>query len=420
MADYGHELAFGTFLTPQATRPRERRRARAADRARRARPRHLPGPPVPVRVPGHVDADDVGRRQHGDAADRAERAQPAAAPARRARALRRQPRPAVAAVASSSASAPARSGTRSRRWAARSCTPGESVTALSEAIDVIRQIWDVTTRRGVRVDGEHYVVKGAKRGPEPAHDIPIHLGAYKPRMLRLTGTKADGWLPSQAYMQPGDYAPANARIDEAAPPRRAATRARSGGCSTSTRATSTSSSRSRSSTASPPSSSAATIRTRSSASARRSRPPCARRSRRSAPSAGRPAAPSRGPAALAQRDARASTTTRRRSPPSSPATAPTARSARPTCARARPGLVLQPENAEEVSQALVYAREQDVPLAVRSGGHGISGRSTNDGGIVIDLGKLDGIAVDGDAGAARPGRALGPRGAGARPSTGSG
>ena len=32
---------------------------------------------------------------------------------------------------------------------------------------------------------------------------------------------------------------------------------------------------------------------------------------------------------------------------------------------------------------------QDVPLSVRSGGHGISGRSTNDGGIVIDLGRLE-------------------------------
>ena len=75
-------------------------------------------------------------------------------------------------------------------------TPGESVDALSEAIDVIRGIWDVGERGGVRVRGEHYDVRGAKRGPEPAHDIGIWLGAYKPRMLRLTGAKADGWLPS--------------------------------------------------------------------------------------------------------------------------------------------------------------------------------------------------------------------------------
>jgi FAD/FMN-containing dehydrogenase len=68
-----------------------------------------------------------------------------------------------------------------------------------------------------------------------------------------------------------------------------------------------------------------------------------------------------------------------------------------------PGLVLQPENADEVSRALVYAREQDVPLAVRSGGHGISGRSTLDGGIIIDLGKLNGVTVDGTRATLGPG-----------------
>ena len=56
-----------------------------------------------------------------------------------------------------------------------------------------------------------------------------------------------------------------------------------------------------------------------------------------------------------------------------------------------------------MSQALIYAREQDVPLAVRSGGHGISGRSTLDGGIVIDLGKLNGIRVDGNVARLGPG-----------------
>ena len=58
-----------------------------------------------------------------------------------------------------------------------------------------------------------------------------------------------------------------------------------------------------------------------------------------------------------------------------------------------PGLILRPAGAEEVAEALAFAREQDVPLAIRSGGHGISGRSTNDGGIVIDLGKLNRVEV---------------------------
>src|SRR5690606_17127009 len=35
----------------------------------------------------------------------------------------------------------------------------------------------------------------------------------------------------------------------------------------------------------------------------------------------------------------------------------------------------------------------DLPLSVRSGGHGISGRSTNDGGIVVDLSRLNAIDV---------------------------
>src|SRR3954469_480955 len=95
-------------------------------------------------------------------------------------------------------------------------TPGQSVEALEEAIDVIRAIWDADARGGVRVDGEHYTVIGAKRGPQPPHDIGLWLGAYKPRMLRLTGRKADGWLPSLAYLRQQDIAAANATIDEAA------------------------------------------------------------------------------------------------------------------------------------------------------------------------------------------------------------
>jgi FAD/FMN-containing dehydrogenase len=58
-----------------------------------------------------------------------------------------------------------------------------------------------------------------------------------------------------------------------------------------------------------------------------------------------------------------------------------------------PGLVLQPRNVDEVVAALAFAREQEVPLAVRSGGHGISGRSTNEGGIVIDLSRMRDISV---------------------------
>lgn len=60
----------------------------------------------------------------------------------------------------------------------------------------------------------------------------------------------------------------------------------------------------------------------------------------------------------------------------------------------RPGLVLRPRSPEEVADALHFARRHPhLPLGVRSGGHGISGRSTNDGGLVIDLGRLNTIEI---------------------------
>ena len=95
-------------------------------------------------------------------------------------------------------------------------TPGEAVEALDEAITILRELWDTTTRGGVRLAGRHYVVDGAKRGPAPLHPIGIWLGAYKPRMLRLTGRRADGWLPSMGYLGPDALAEANAIIDQAA------------------------------------------------------------------------------------------------------------------------------------------------------------------------------------------------------------
>jgi alkanesulfonate monooxygenase SsuD/methylene tetrahydromethanopterin reductase-like flavin-dependent oxidoreductase (luciferase family) len=59
-----------------------------------------------------------------------------------------------------------------------------------------------------------------------------------------------------------------------------------------------------------------------------------------------------------------------------------------------PGLVLRPRSAGQVADAVGFARSHlHLPLGVRSGGHGISGRSTNDGGVVIDVGALNDITV---------------------------
>lgn len=100
----------------------------------------------------------------------------------------------------------------------RRLSPAEGVRALREGIEVIRDLWDTETRGGVHYRGEFHTVDGAKRGPAPAHDIGVWIGAYKPKMLALTGELADGWLPSMNYLPRGaDSLPElNARIDEAA------------------------------------------------------------------------------------------------------------------------------------------------------------------------------------------------------------
>jgi hypothetical protein len=97
----------------------------------------------------------------------------------------------------------------------RQRTPGQSVDALREAIDVIRAAW-ASGGAGIRYEGEHYTVKGARLGPPPAHPVEIWLGAYKRRMLALTGEKADGWLPSMGYVDLADLPRMNAAIDDAA------------------------------------------------------------------------------------------------------------------------------------------------------------------------------------------------------------
>src|ERR687892_1696782 len=95
-------------------------------------------------------------------------------------------------------------------------TPKQSVDALEEAIAIIRGFW--SGERSVTVEGEHYRVRGAKAGPAPAHPIGLWIGAYGPRMLRLTGRLGDGWLPSFGgnYVTPEDAPRMQSIVDEGA------------------------------------------------------------------------------------------------------------------------------------------------------------------------------------------------------------
>jgi len=304
----------------------------------------------------------------------------------------------------------------------RRLSPGQAVDALDEAIDVIRGIWADDERAPLRVDGEYYRVHGAKRGPAPAHDIPIWVGAYKPRMLRLTGRKADGWLPSLPYLAPGDLQAGHQIIDEAAraagrdpaeiqrllnisgrfspvgrgpldgPPERwvddLLPLVLQDGISTLiVMADDPQTMQVFAEQVMPP--------LREAVSRERASRAPAGLAGADRPAA--PAAPVRSAAALARRrdgidyDGLPASLAAAAVEPGDFGYA----RVRSTYMRGgAPGLVLRVASVPQVIDALAFARDQaGVAMSVRSGGHGISGRSTNDGGIVIDVSALNTIEI---------------------------
>jgi alkanesulfonate monooxygenase SsuD/methylene tetrahydromethanopterin reductase-like flavin-dependent oxidoreductase (luciferase family)/FAD/FMN-containing dehydrogenase len=278
-------------------------------------------------------------------------------------------------------------------------TPGQAVTALGEAIEIIRGRWDTTERRGLFTDGTYHRVRGAKRGPRPAHDIPIHIGAYKPRMLALTGRVADGWLPSLPYMQPGDLERGNAAIDEAAEgagrdPREIRRLLNVGNPPGDPRAWAEQLAR------------LAIDDGIGTFIAMGDDPRLIQIfGEEVAPAVREIVARERGRRGIAEGPVRSQAALARRLPAIDYDAVPEGlRAIEPgdfeyadvssTYMRGgSPGIVLQPESDEQVAQALAFARRHDVPLSIRSGGHGISGRSTNAGGIVIDLRRMNAIEV---------------------------
>lgn len=60
---------------------------------------------------------------------------------------------------------------------------------------------------------------------------------------------------------------------------------------------------------------------------------------------------------------------------------------------ARPAAVILVRDVEDVAAAIISAREQQLPLSIRSGGHGLSGHASNDGGVVVDLSAMAAVTV---------------------------
>jgi alkanesulfonate monooxygenase SsuD/methylene tetrahydromethanopterin reductase-like flavin-dependent oxidoreductase (luciferase family) len=287
--------------------------------------------------------------------------------------------------------------------------PGEAVEAFEEAIDIVRGITDTSESAPLRIDGEFYRVSGAQRGPVPAHEIPIWIGAVKPRMLRLIGRKGDGWLPTLGYLKPGELRAGNSIIDEAArevgrDPREIRRLVNISGRFSAERG----------GFLDGPSDQwvadllplvvedgVGTFILMS------DDPGIIERFAREVVPALRDAAERELGAFDARPIRRSSALAKRRDGidydaiPASlaqsavePGDVDYARVRSTYMRGGSPGLVLRPGNTDEVVEALAFARtHRDLPMAVRSGGHGISGRSTNDGGIVIDLSRLNAIEV---------------------------
>jgi FAD/FMN-containing dehydrogenase len=63
----------------------------------------------------------------------------------------------------------------------------------------------------------------------------------------------------------------------------------------------------------------------------------------------------------------------------------------------KPALVVRPTGTADVVSAVNFARENRLLVAVRGGGHSIAGLSSVDGGLLLDLSRMNGVDVDPEA-----------------------
>ena len=69
----------------------------------------------------------------------------------------------------------------------------------------------------------------------------------------------------------------------------------------------------------------------------------------------------------------------------------------------RPAVIARPAGAADVIAAVRYARQHELPIGIRSGGHSVAGHSLPDGALLLDLSLMKGIHVDRVRGTARAG-----------------
>ena len=62
----------------------------------------------------------------------------------------------------------------------------------------------------------------------------------------------------------------------------------------------------------------------------------------------------------------------------------------------RPALIVRCRTKDDVAAALALARQAGLEVSIRGGGHNVAGRAVTDGGLMIDLAEMKGIAIDPD------------------------
>jgi probable F420-dependent oxidoreductase len=92
-------------------------------------------------------------------------------------------------------------------------TPKEKVDGLEDALQILRGLWREPT---FTFHGPVYSVEDAELEPKPDRPVPVWVGGFGPRSLRVIGRLADGWLPSMPVVPPEEVAAKRAVIQVAA------------------------------------------------------------------------------------------------------------------------------------------------------------------------------------------------------------
>src|SRR5436309_10832332 len=76
-------------------------------------------------------------------------------------------------------------------------SPEHRVSRLEEGLKIIRQLWNSSIEKPQNYKGQFFSLNNAylQAGQEKQPVPPIYLAAFGPRMLRLAGEMADGWMP---------------------------------------------------------------------------------------------------------------------------------------------------------------------------------------------------------------------------------